>query len=119
MHRNLWKNVQIIERKITLLYRTEFRLRPERIDMKMNASDRLMNLNVFLKVAKADKGLVSVRYENCYIIGDNGEDVNVIGYGLDFEEACEKFLSKISGKKLRIYDSCSVGKKIYMEVTVL
>lgn len=81
----------------------------------MKASTRLMRLRVYLIVFTSDDGLVHVRYEGGYILDDEAE-ILVSGCGLNFEEACESYLNKISGKRLRIYDPYTNDRR---EVTVL
>lgn len=81
----------------------------------MRASDRLMNLNVSLQVFKDINDSVCVEYERSFVIGD-GVEIGTVGRGSDFEKACEDYLNKISGKKLRIYDPYTNDRR---EVTVL
>ena len=81
----------------------------------MKASTRLMRLRVYLIVFADDDGLVHVRYEGGYILDDKAE-ILVSGCGLNFEEACESYLNKISGKRLRIYEPYTNDRR---EVTVL
>lgn len=81
----------------------------------MKASIRLMRLGVYLIVFKSNDGLIHVRYEGGYVL-DNGAEILVSGCGLNFEEACESYLNKISGKRLRIYAPYTNDRR---EVTVL
>ena len=84
----------------------------------MKASTRLMRLRVYLIVFTSDDGLVHVRYEGGYVLDDKDDKVEALvsGCGLNFEEACESYLNKISGKRLRIYDPYTNDRR---EVTVL
>lgn len=81
----------------------------------MKASTRLMRLWVYLVVFTSADGLVHVRYEGGYVL-DDGVEILVTGCGLNFEEACESYLNKISGKKLRIYEPYTNDRR---EITVL
>lgn len=81
----------------------------------MKASTKLMRLGVYLIVFTSVDGLVHVRYKGGYIL-DNGAEILMSGCGLNFEEACESYLNKISGKRLRIYDPYTNDRR---EVTVL
>ena len=65
----------------------------------MKASKKLLNLGKRIIVDKNVHGKVYVHYENCYV-KDDCFLIGVFGTGCDFEEACEDYLNKISGKTI-------------------
>ena len=80
----------------------------------MNAVDRLLSLSFAdLVVSKTIYGTITVHYQSAYI-KDDGLLIGTFGAGGTFEEACENYLQKISGKTL-VFDYPGHRK----EVTVL
>ena len=68
--------------------------------MYEKASDKLLNLKWHcLSVTRTLQGPISVCYEGADIL-DPPFRVGVCGYGDSFEEACEDYYKKISGKTL-------------------
>ena len=66
----------------------------------MKASEKLLNLqNRMLKVGKNINGKVYVHYE-CCDVKDGCFLIGTYGTGNTFEEACEDYLNKISGKTI-------------------
>lgn len=65
----------------------------------MKASEKLLNINKRIIVDKNVHGKVYVHYENCYVKEDCFL-IGTFGTGCDFEEACEDYLNKISGKTI-------------------
>ena len=66
----------------------------------MKASEKLLNLeNRMLKVGKNINGKVYVHYESCDV-KDGCFLIGAYGTGNNFEEACEDYLNKISGKTI-------------------
>lgn len=64
----------------------------------MKASEKLLNLEGrMLSVGKNIKGKVYVHYERCDV-KDGCFLIGSYGIGNSFEEACEDYLNKISGK---------------------
>lgn len=81
----------------------------------MRASDRLLNFEFHrLEVWRTNKNDVCVAFQKCEV-KDCAVFASVFGEGLTFEEACEDYLRKISGKTLVFY-SCTGKRK---EVIVL
>lgn len=81
----------------------------------MKASERLLKLDKHLDVWKfADSDDVGVSYERCDV-KEYGALIGAFGRGKDFEEACENYIDKISGKTL-VFDADTDYRK---EVTVL
>ena len=68
----------------------------------MNASDRLLNLPHSLIVGRAVTGKITVHYEYGFTKGCDGVLIGECGRGNTFEEACEDYLNRISGKVLVI-----------------
>ena len=80
----------------------------------MNAVDRLLGLSFAdIVVSKTIYGKITVHYQYAYI-KDGGLLIGTFGDGGTFEEACENYLKKISGKTL-VFDFPNHKK----EVTVL
>lgn len=66
----------------------------------MDAVDRLLNLEFHrLAVFRGLDGIICVEYEGAWI-SDGVALIGTFGRGRTFEEACEDYLAKISGKKL-------------------
>jgi hypothetical protein len=66
----------------------------------MDAVNRLLNLEFHqLSVFRAADGIICVKYEGAWI-SDGVALTGTVGRGRTFEEACEDYLGKISGKKL-------------------
>ena len=66
----------------------------------MKASEKLLNLEKrMLKVGKNINGKVYVHYESCDV-KDGCFLIGTYGTGNNFEEACEDYLNKISGKTI-------------------
>ena len=81
----------------------------------MNASEKLLNLeDRLLKVGKNINGKVYVHQERCDV-KDGCFLIGTYGTGNNFEEACEDYLSKISGKTI-VFDAESRNRE---EVKVL
>ena len=81
----------------------------------MKASEKLLNLeNRMLKVGKNINGKVYVHYENCDV-KDGCFLIGTYGTGNNFEEACDDYLNKISGKTI-VFNALSSDRE---EVKVL
>ena len=81
----------------------------------MKASEKLLNLeNRMLKVGRNINGKVYVHYERCDV-KDWCFLIGTYGTGNSFEEACEDYLNKISGKTI-VFDAESRNRE---EVKVL
>lgn len=65
----------------------------------MKASEKLLNLGKRIIVDKNIYGKIYVHYENCYV-KDDCFLIGKYGTGNSFEEACEDYLNKISGKTI-------------------
>lgn len=66
----------------------------------MKASEKLLNLDGrMLSVGKNINGKVYVHYERCDV-KDGCFLIGTYGTGNNFEEACEDYLNKISGKTI-------------------
>lgn len=80
----------------------------------MKAYRRLMKLKIAnLKVWEIDGGVICVCYQNCEV-KDGMFLIGEFGTGLTFEEACDNYMEKITGKTL-VFNACGNRK----EVTVL
>lgn len=110
-------SVQSIETKINLkAFRDrKFNICPNQVSSPERASDRLLALKGHeLEVWKDDSNYICVAYKSCEV--KNGAFlIYEPGRGSTFEEACEDYLQKISGKTL-VFDACTASRK---EVTVL
>ena len=81
----------------------------------MKASEKLLKLeNRMLKVGRNINGKVYVHYERCDV-KDGCFLIGTYGTGNSFEEACEDYLNKISGKTI-VFDAESRNRE---EVKVL
>lgn len=81
----------------------------------MKASEKLLNLeNRTIRVGKNINGKVYVRYERCDV-KDGRFFIGTYGTGNNFEEACEDYLNKISGKTI-VFNALSSNSE---EVKVL
>ena len=67
--------------------------------MEIKASERLLSLNKRLVVSRDVNNRVCVYYENCYV-SDGIALIGTFGRGATFEDACENYLSSISGKTI-------------------
>lgn len=66
----------------------------------MDAVNRLLNLEFHrLSVFRASDGMICVEYDGAWI-SDGVTLTGTCGRGRTFEEACDNYLSKISGNKL-------------------
>lgn len=65
----------------------------------MNSSEILLSLNEKLEVKSNSFGKIIVRYHNS-LVRVLPWHMNMAGYGKDFEEACDDYLSKIKGERL-------------------
>ena len=81
----------------------------------MRASNRLLNLELHrLEVWRTSQKVVCVAYQKCEV-KDGVALSSFFGEGLTFEDACEDYLRKISGKTL-VFDACTDKRK---EIIVL
>lgn len=81
----------------------------------MKASEKLLNLEGhMLSVGKNIKGKIYVHYERCGV-KDGCFLICTYGTGNTFEEACEDYLNKISGKTI-VFNAESINRE---EVKVL
>ena len=80
----------------------------------MKSSDILLTLNEDLVVWKV-KDSICVKYDEAWV-SNVGVLEGAFGQGVDFEDACDSYLSKIRGKKL-VFDG--LRHKARKEVQVL
>lgn len=81
----------------------------------MTSRDKLFKLQKTLEVGKDINGKIYVSYKDSYI-KDGYALCGIVGRGYTFEQACEDYYEKISGKTIVFH---AFDEKYREEITVL